>query len=255
MVRHVDLNCDLGESFGPWRMGDDGAMLSLVTSANVACGFHAGDPDTMFETAVLAKAKGVAIGAHPGFADLAGFGRRVILGDSLAQIERMVAYQIGALQAVAGLAGHRITHVKPHGALSNRANDDLDLARAIGRAITGVDRSLIYVTMPGRPTEAAALELNLPLVREVFADRTYEDDGALTSRQTPGSVIHDAKAASARVLRMLDDQAVTTTGGRRLPVRIDTICVHGDTPTAVAMARAIRAGLEAAGVTLRPFAG
>jgi UPF0271 protein len=250
----IDLNCDLGESFGPWRMGDDAAMLDIVTSANVACGFHAGDPTTMFETAALARDKGVSIGAHPGFQDLHGFGRRVIRGDSMAEIERMVAYQIGALQAVAALAGHRVTHVKPHGALGNLCNDEEDLALALGRAVRGVDPRLVYVVMPGRPTERAAETLGLPMAREIFADRTYDDGGNLTSRKLPGAVIHDAEIAAERIMRILEDGAITTTGGRRLPVTVDTICVHGDTPTAVAMARTIRERLERSGLAITPFA-
>jgi UPF0271 protein len=209
----------------------------------------------MFDTVATARAKGVAVGAHPGFADLAGFGRRVIRGDSMAEIERMVAYQIGALQAIATLAGHRVTHVKPHGALGNLCNDEEDLALAIGRAIRGVDRSLVYVVMPGRPTERAAGRLDLDAAREVFADRTYDDGGNLTSRKLPGSVIHDADAAAERVLRMLQDGFILSTNGVKLPVEIDTICVHGDSPAAVAMARAIRARLDAAGIDVRPFAG
>ncbi|GEO15538.1 LamB/YcsF family protein [Microvirga aerophila] len=249
----VDLNCDMGEGFGPWPMGDDDAMLDIVSSANIACGYHAGDPSIMFRTSEIAKRKGVAIGAHPGFNDLAGFGRRVIRGDSPAEIERMVAYQIGALQAVASLAGHRVTYVKAHGSLNNMANEDEDLALAIARAIKGVDKSLINVCMPGLLMEKASDKLGVPVVREFFADRTYEDNGALTSRKKPGSVLHDAAEAAERVLRALQDKAVTTTSGRRIPVQIDTICVHGDEPSAVEMARTVRAKLEANGFTVAPF--
>jgi 5-oxoprolinase (ATP-hydrolysing) subunit A len=251
----VDLNCDMGEGFGPWAMGDDDAMLDIVSSANIACGCHAGDPSIMFRTSETAKRKGVAIGAHPGFNDLAGFGRRVIRGDSPAEIERMVAYQIGALQAVAALAGHRVTYVKAHGSLNNMANEDDDLALAIARAIKGVDRSLINVCMPGLLMEKASEKLGVPVAREFFADRTYEDNGALTSRKKPGSVLHDAAEAAERVLRTLQDQAVTTTSGRRIPIQIDTICVHGDEASAVAMARTIRAKLEANGIAIAPFSG
>jgi UPF0271 protein len=249
----VDLNCDMGEGFGPWPMGDDDAMLDIVSSANIACGYHAGDPSIMFRTSETAKRKGVAIGAHPGFNDLAGFGRRVIRGDSPAEIERMVAYQIGALQAVASLAGHRVTYVKAHGSLNTMANEDEDLALAIARAIKGVDQSLINVCMPGLLMERASEKLGVPVVREFFADRTYEDSGALTSRKKPGSVLHDAAEAAERVLRALQDKAVTTTSGRRIPVQIDTICVHGDEPSAVEMARTVRAKLEANGFTVAPF--
>lgn len=250
---HVDLNCDMGEGFGRWTLGDDAAMLDIVSSANIACGFHGGDPNIMVETARLAKERGVSIGAHPGFNDLWGFGRRVIRGDSMGEIERMIAYQIGAMQACAALAGHRVTHVKAHGSLGNLANEEPDFARALGRAIRGVDPSLIYVTMPGLPTERAAAEYGLDAAAEIFADRAYEDDGQLMSRRKPGSVLHDADEAAARVLRAVCDGAITSASDKRIPARIDTICVHGDGPTAVTMARRVREVLEADGISIRPF--
>jgi len=249
----IDLNSDMGEGFGPWTMGDDAAMLDIVTSANVACGWHAGDPNIMVQTAALAKAKGVAIGAHPGFGDLWGFGRRTIRGHTMTELERMVAYQIGALQACAALGGHRATYVKAHGALANLANDEDDIALAIGRAIKGVDRGLVYMVMPGLATERAAGTLGLDSVREVYADRAYADSGNLASRKTPGAVLHDAGEAAERVLRMVGDQAIVTVTGQRLPARIETVCVHGDTPGAVAMARTVRRTLEANGVAVAPF--
>lgn len=251
----VDLNCDMGEAFGPWPMGDDEAMLDIVSSANIACGFHAGDPSIMFRTAETAKCKGVAIGAHPGFNDLQGFGRRVIRGDSPAEIERMIAYQIGAMQAVAALAGHSVTYVKVHGALNNMANEDEDLALAIARAVKGVDANLINVCMPGLLMEKASHQVGVRVAREFFADRTYEENGTLSSRKKPGSVLHDADSAAERVLRALQDKAVTTLSGKRIPIEIDTICVHGDEPSAVAMARTIRAKLEANGIAIAPFSG
>jgi UPF0271 protein len=207
----------------------------------------------MFRTAETAKRKGVAVGAHPGFNDLHGFGRRVIRGDSPAEIERMVAYQIGAMQAVAALAGHRVTYVKAHGSLNNMANEDEDLALAIARAIKGVDRNLVNVCMPGLLMEKASERVGITVAREFFADRTYEDDGTLTSRKKPGSVLHDAEAAAERVLRTLQEKSVVTMSGKGIPIEIDTICVHGDEPSAVAMARTIRAKLEANGVTIAPF--
>ena len=249
----IDLNTDLGESFGAWTMGDDDAMLDLVTSANVACGFHAGDPVVMHRTMAAARDRGVSVGAHPGFLDLWGFGRRPILGDSPADIEKMMVYQIGAASAVAASVGLRLAHVKTHGSLGNMAMVDPDLAAAVARAVRTIDRELILVAMPGLALERAGLDQGLLVAREVYADRTYDDDGNLTSRKTPGSVIHDADAAAARVLRMVDEGAVTTVTGRRLPVRIDTVCVHGDNPQAVAMARSLRAALQAGGVVLRPF--
>jgi 5-oxoprolinase (ATP-hydrolysing) subunit A len=250
----VDLNSDMGEGFGAWRMGDDEAMLGIVTSANVACGWHAGDPNIMFRMAEGAKARGVAIGAHPGFNDLWGFGRRVIHGNTAADIEHMIAYQIGALQAVAALAGHRITYVKAHGTLHTMANEDEDLSLAIARGIKGVDPVLVNVCMPGLALERQSERVGLRVAREIYADRTYEDNGNLTSRKTPGSVLHDAKMASERALRMVQDRAITTVTGKKIPVEIDTICVHGDEPTAVEMARTVRATLEANGVTIAPFA-
>ena len=255
MAMRIDLNCDMGEGFGPWPMGDDEAMLDIVSSANIACGFHAGDPSIMFRTAQIAKRKGVAIGAHPGFNDLHGFGRRAIRGDSPAEIERMVAYQIGAMQALAALAGHKVTYVKAHGSLNNMANEDESLALAIARAIRGVDAGLVNVCMPGLLMEKASERIGVPVAREIFADRTYEDDGTLTSRKKPGAVLHDPEAASERVLRMVQERAVVATSGRRIPVEIDTICVHGDEPSAVAMARAVRAKLEENGIAIAPFAG
>lgn len=249
----VDLNADMGEGFGPWKMGDDDAMLSIVSSANIACGWHAGDPIIMHRTAEIAKAKGVAIGAHPGFGDLWGFGRRTIRGETMADLEKQVAYQIGAMQACAALAGHKVTHVKAHGALGNMSNDDEDIAMAIGRAIKGVDPSLVFVVMPTLPTERVGERLGLPLAREVFADRTYDDSGNLTSRKTESAIIHDAAFAAERVLRMVEDKEVTTVSGKKLKVAIDTICVHGDNPAAIAMARTVRQTLEGAGIAIRPF--
>lgn len=250
----VDLNSDMGEGFGPWKMGDDEAMLGIVTSANIACGWHAGDPQIMFRTAEIAKRKGVSIGAHPGFGDLWGFGRRVIRGDSMSDLEKMIAYQIGAMQAMATFAGHKVTYVKAHGALGNLVNDEDDFAMALGRAIKGVDSSLIYMVMPGLPTERAAETLGLATAREIYADRTYDDSGNLTSRKKPGSVLHDPAEAATRVLRMVQDRAITTVTGKRIPAEIETICVHSDSPGAIDTARQVRAMLEASGVTVAPFA-
>ena len=248
----IDLNADLGESFGAYTIGDDSALLGLVTSANVACGFHAGDPAIMVATAAAAKAKGVAIGAHPGFQDLRGFGRRVI-AETEAEIEAGVAYQIGALQACAALAGHRVTHVKAHGALANLSNSDAGVAGAVARAVRAVDRTLPLVVMPGLAAERAAERAGLTAVREVYADRAYADDGQLAARSLAGAVIADADIAAEWVRRMVEEGAVTTLSGRRIPVAIDTVCVHGDTPHAVATARAVRRVLEAADCTIAAF--
>ena len=249
----IDLNCDMGESFGVYKLGDDAAMLDVVTSANIACGFHAGDPLVMASTLAKAKEKGVGAGAHPSFLDLWGFGRRPIHGERPADVEKAVIYQIGALQALAHSLGLRLTHVKAHGSLGNMSNDDLDLARAIGRAIKAVDPNYIFVVMPGLPTEKAGEELGLRMAREVFADRAYADSGNLLSRKIEGSVIHDPELAAERVLRMVESGEVITASGKRLPLRVDTVCVHGDTPGAVAMARAVKQRLEAAGVAIKPM--
>lgn len=230
-------------------------MLEIVSSANIACGFHAGDPEVMHSTLSLAHAQGVGAGAHPGFYDLQGFGRRQILGDSPAQIERQIVYQIGALQGLAKSIGIPLRHVKTHGALGNLAAEDpaLALAQAVARAIYSVDRDLIMVVMPGMETEKAALKRGLPVVREIYADRAYADNGNLLSRKLDGEVLHDPQQAATRILRMLEQQAITTVSGRILPSRIDSICVHGDTPGAVAMAAALRARLEAQGFTIAPM--
>ncbi len=250
----VDLNSDLGESFGAWTMGNDAAMLDIVTSANVACGFHAGDPIVMHRTIAAARDRGVSVGAHPSFLDLWGFGRRPILGENPTDIEKIVVYQIGAAVAVAAAAEWKLTHVKTHGAMGNMAMVDPDLADAIARAVRTVDRNLILVAMPGLELEKAGLRQGLRVAREVYADRTYDDNGNLTSRKKEGAVIHDAAMAADRVLRMIEDEAVTTISGRKLPAKIDSICVHGDNPQAVAMARMLRDRLAAASIELCPFA-
>lgn len=249
----IDLNSDLAEGYGMWSLGDDTAMLDIVTSANVACGFHAGDSDIMLATAKLAKQKGVSIGAHPSYRDLHGFGRRPVPGLPASEIETMVAYQIGALQALATMAGHRVTHVKVHGALSNVACADPMTARALASAIKAVDRNLIWVVLPQTEIARAGEAAGLPLASEVFADRAYEDDAQLVNRSKPGAVLHDATAIAERVLRMVNDQAIVSVTGKTIKMPIDTICVHGDTPGAVAIARQVRTKLEQSGHQLVPF--
>ncbi|MCX7629240.1 MAG: 5-oxoprolinase subunit PxpA [Geminicoccaceae bacterium] len=253
MQTTVDLNSDLGESFGAWNMGDDEAMLDIVSSANLACGFHAGDPLVMWRSCARAKERGVAIGAHPSFLDLWGFGRRPILGERPEDIVKHCVYQIGALQAIAAAVGHRVTHVKPHGALGNMAAEDEGLAEAVAEATRLCGRELVLVAMPGSALERAGERKGLEVAREVFADRAYDDRGMLVSRKLPGAVLHDPEEAARRVVRMLEEGAVTSASGKKIPVRIDTICVHGDNPKAVAMARAVRTALERAGVRIRPF--
>jgi UPF0271 protein len=251
-MRSIDLNCDCGESFGAYQMGDDEAMLGIVTSANVACGFHGGDPDVMAATFRIAKDKGVAVGAHPGFPDLAGFGRRRI-PFSTGEIERMVAYQIGAAQALAAYCGHKITHVKPHGALSNVAMEDRDVARAIAKATRAVDPDLAFLAVAKSALEQAGFAERLNVVSEIFADRAYTDRGLLLSRNQEGAVLHDVDAVAERVLAMVSEGALIAASGQRIPVPIHSVCVHGDTPNAVTMATAVRAKLEGAGIRLKAF--
>src|SRR6201986_2644080 len=236
----IDLNCDLGEGFGPWEMGNDAAMIELATSVNIACGYHAGDADIMRKTVDLAKARGVSIGAHPGYRDLHGFGRRPVPGMKASEIENLVAYQIGALQAIATAAGHKVTHVKAHGALSNVACEDDMTAQAIANAIRAVDPNLVFVVLANSKLVKAGERANLPMAHEVFADRTYEDDGQLVSRRKQGAVLHDAKTIAERVVRMVQDGAVVSVSGKVIKMRTDTVCVHGDTAGAVDITRDIR---------------
>ena len=249
MPQRVNLNADLGEGFGAYEIGNDAAMLEVIGSASIACGFHAGDASVMHRVVMAAKARGVSIGAHPAFNDLWGFGRRAIemRADDL---EYMVAYQIGALQAIARYAGTAVTHVKAHGALSNMAAMRGDYALAIGRAIRAVDDRLIYVAIGGTEMERAGETLGLRVAREAFVDRLYEDDGNLTPRRIAGAVITDPDVAAARAVRMVREQVVIARSGAVLPRRIDTLCVHGDEATGVAVARAARAALEAADIQL-----
>ena len=254
MQASVDLNADMGESFGPWRMGDDAALLGIVTSANIACGFHAGDPDVMAGVMAQAVARGVGIGAHPGFADLQGFGRRRIEMDHRS-LGNLVAYQLGAAQAMARAAGGAVRHLKLHGALANMASEDAGLARACYEAALAVDPEIIVMVLAGTAQEVAARDLGARIACEIFADRAYEEDGRLVDRRKPGAVIHDADLAARRILAMLEAGAIIAETGKRLPTRIDTICLHGDGAEAVALARDLRAALEAAGVRLAPFEG
>jgi UPF0271 protein len=251
-MQSIDLNCDCGESFGVYAMGDDEAMLGIVTSANVACGFHGGDPEVMAKTFHIAKANGVAVGAHPGFPDLAGFGRRRI-PFSTGEIERLVAYQIGAAQAVAALAGHKITHVKPHGALSNVAMEDRDVARAIAKAVRAVDPDLVFLAVARSALEQAGVAERLRTVSEIFADRGYTERGLLLPRGQQGALLHDPAEIAARVLAMVSEGALISATGHRIPALIQSICVHGDTPNAVAIAKAVRDKLVEAGVPLKAF--
>lgn len=248
----IDLNSDLAEGFGSYRCGDDDAMLAVITSANVACGFHAGDPEIMAQTFKLAKERGVAVGAHPGFPDLWGFGRRHV-PFTTGEIERLVAYQIGAAQAVAAYAGHRITYVKTHGALSNIAETDRPVADAIARAVRAVDPALAFLTIAHSQQELAAAAVGLRTVAEIYADRGYTEDGHLIPRGKEGAMIDDAHLAADRVMAMIEAGAIITAAGKRLRTPIESVCVHGDSPHAVGMAQKVREWLQAAGITFAPF--
>ncbi len=248
----IDLNSDLGEGFGAWSMGDDDAMLNIVTSANIACGGHASDPETMYQTLKLATARGVIVGAHPGYNDPMGFGRRVI---PMAPVEigRMVAAQIGALQGVAALAGARVAYVKPHGALANLAAADLEVSKAIVAAVQAMSPHLAILAISGTVLEQVARAAQVPVFSEIFADRAYQSNGQLLPRSQPGAVIHDAEAAATRLLAFLDSGLMPVLNGDPIPLAAQSICVHGDNPSAVQMAQLIRARLTAAGIGLAPF--
>lgn len=249
MTRKVDLNSDMGEGFGPWQMGDDAALLDIVSSANIACGFHAGDPDVMNRTMRRAVANGVGIGAHPGFADLKGFGRRKL---PLAhdEIANAVSYQLGAAQAMARRAGGHVRHLKLHGALSNMASVDRDLARACYQAALDVDPDIVIMVLAATAMEDVVRDLGCNWAGEIFADRAYNDDATLVDRGKPGAVLHDAETAAPRIVKMLEAGAIISETGKHIPCQIDTICLHGDTPGAVEMARGVRQHLTDAGITI-----
>ncbi|WP_322894364.1 MULTISPECIES: 5-oxoprolinase subunit PxpA [unclassified Yoonia] len=249
MTMKVDLNADMGESFGPWVMGDDAALLDIITSANVACGFHAGDPDVMDRTMRQAVANGVSLGAHPGFADLKGFGRRNLPIPAV-EMANAVAYQVGAAQAMARRAGGHIRHLKLHGALANMASVDVELARTCYQAALEVDPDLVIMVLAATAQEEAARDLGCNWAGEIFADRAYNDDATLVDRRQPGAVLHDPALVGPRILAMLQADAIITETGKHIPCKIDTICLHGDTPGAVAIARGLRDHLTQAGITL-----
>jgi 5-oxoprolinase (ATP-hydrolysing) subunit A len=252
MSKVVNLNADIAEGWGAYDIGNDAELMKIIKSASVACGFHAGDPNTMHRLCMLAKDLGVSVGVHPGFNDLWGFGRRRIQMRAT-DLEYMVAYQIGALQAMAGYAGLKVTHLKPHGALNNMAAEDEGYAMAIGRAIKTVDKDIIYVALYGSEMHKAAERLGLRLARESFPDRRYDDAGNLASRSIPGTVLKDPKAAAEQAVRMVRDGEIISISGKRLKVEAETLCVHGDEATGVAVARGIRQGLEEAGIKVVPL--
>lgn len=249
MTNSIDLNADMGESFGPWPMGNDAEMLKVVSSANIACGFHAGDPDVMAKTMDLALCNGVALGAHPGFADLQGFGRRRI---SLSghELANMIQYQLGASIAMAAARGAKLAHFKLHGAMSNMAAESVEMAEICYRAALAIQPDIRLVVMPQTAMETAAKNLGAAWSGEIFADRTYSDDGTLTDRGLPNAMIEDKAEAAARIIEMIGAKAIITTSGKRIPVRIDTICVHGDSAVALEIATTLRTELGAAGFAI-----
>ncbi len=254
-VRHIDLNCDLGESYGVWTLGGtdaDAELLAVVTSANVACGFHAGDPQTLQRTVAAALEAGVTVGAQVSYPDLVGFGRRA-MDVAHADLVADVLYQVGALEAFCRVAGGRVAYVKPHGALYNRVADDPGQAAAVAEAVQRYDPSLPVLTLPGSALAAAAADRGLGVVGEGFADRAYTGEGRLASRREPGAVLHDADEVAARAVRMASG-SVTALGGEQLAVDVGSLCVHSDTSGAADLARRVRAALEKEGWTLRPFA-
>jgi UPF0271 protein len=251
--RRIDLNADLGEGFGVWRLGDDEALLGLVTSANVACGFHAGDPSTMRRVCAQAAARGVAVGAQVSYRDLAGFGRRFVDVDPVELTDDLL-YQLAALDGIARVAGTRVSYVKPHGALYNAAVAHAGHARAVIDAVLAYDRRLPVLGLPGSELLRGAEAAGMRPVVEGFADRGYTTEGTLVPRRQPGALIEEPAAVAERAVRMATDGVVVAVDGTRLLMPVESVCVHGDTPGAVAMARAVRGALTSAGVTLGPFA-
>jgi UPF0271 protein len=247
----IDINSDMGEGFGPYRVGDDDGLMDVVSSANVACGFHAGDPVIMGRIVQMAKDRKVSIGAHPGLPDLMGFGRRVIQMES-AELEKHLIYQIGALQGMAAAAGHRVTHVSYHAALGNMAVDSRDIADLFSRAIKRLDRELIVYSMPDTEVERSAQRAGLRCLTLFLADRAYDEHGNLVPRKTPNSVITSPDAVAARVKQFLDDGSVTSIDGKRVKVRARSILVHSDTPGSVELARTVRKTVEAGGGVVTP---
>ncbi len=252
MTTSVDLNADMGESFGPWPMGRDADLLQIISSANIACGFHAGDADVMAKTMALAVENGVGIGAHPGFLDLQGFGRRKMHVPH-ATLGNWVRYQLGAAQAMAKAAGGQVRHLKLHGALSNMCSVDAAMARACYTAALEIDPDIIIMVLAATVMEEVVQDLDCNYAAEIFADRAYNDDATLVDRSLPGAVIHDPTHAAERITKMVQAGAIITETGKEIPSRIDTICVHGDNAEAVALSAAVRKGLEAAGITVQQF--
>lgn len=250
----VDLNADMGESFGAWRMGDDAALLRTVTSANIACGGHAGDADVMAETMTLAHAGNVGIGAHPGFMDIAGFGRNR-MSVPRATLQNQIRYQVAASTGMARSIGAQVRHLKLHGALANMASEDPVLARDLYEAALSVAPDLIVMVLSATAQQQAVEELGCTWAGEIFADRAYNDNATLVDRSKEGAVIHDPVLAGTRMVEMVKAGAIITESGKHIPAAIDTICLHGDTPTAVQIAQSVRGALEAADITVQTFDG
>ena len=248
----IDLNCDMGESFGAYELGFDEEIIKYVSSANIACGFHAGDPVVMQQTIRLAKTYGVKVGAHPGFPDLLGFGRRNMTV-AAAEVKSYLIYQIGALQAFARVEGLELQHVKPHGALYNMAVKDPKLAQAIAEAVRSLDKELILVVLAGSAWVNIAKEQGLRVASEAFADRSYSADGSLVPRSQPGAVIKDKKGVAERVIRMIEEGRVKAITGEDVTIKADTICLHGDTPGALELAIHLRSALEDRGIKVVPL--
>jgi len=252
MTRSVDLNADMGESYGPWNMGDDAALLQIVSSANIACGFHGGDWDVMAKTMITAARNGVGIGAHPGFNDLQGFGR-ARMHVPVASLQNMIRYQLGAAQGIARSVGAEVRHLKLHGALSNMCSEDGELARACYEAALSVDPDIIVMVLTATAQETAVRDLGCAWAGEIFADRAYNDDGTLVDRSQPGAVIHDPAIAGPRIVEMVREGAIITESGKRIPAAIDTICLHGDTAEAVQIAGSVRQCLSDGGIRVEKF--
>jgi UPF0271 protein len=248
----ININADIGESYGKFVMGNDADLMPLIGSANVACGMHAGDPTIMARTVRLALDNKVSIGAHPGFNDVWGFGRRQIRMRPL-DLEYLVTYQIGALQALAGAQGAKVTHVKPHGALNNMAHHDIEYALAIGRGIKAADPNLIYVANAGSQMTEAGTRLGVRVANEAYVDRRYDDTGTMLSRERDDAMIIEPEVAARQVVSIVEDGAITSISGKKIPAKVHTFCVHGDEPTAVPVMRVVRERLATAGIEVVPL--
>lgn len=252
MLNRIDINSDMGESFGAYKLGRDAEVMEYISSANIACGWHAGDPMVMEETVRMAKERGVGVGAHPGYPDLMGFGRRR-LDLSISEIENYMLYQMGALYAFAKAHGLPLQHVKAHGALGNLAFVDLEVSKAIARAALRFSRETIFVALTGTVMVQAAKEVGVLCVEEVYADRVYNPDGTLQSRKIAGSVIHDPEKAARQALTILKEGHVIAHDGTKVKVKPETLCVHGDTPTAISILQKIREELKKASISVKPM--